>query len=163
MEKREKDEDKEEYVRWYLLRSRPQVRIWANACEGQSREQEKARRSFRPWHGSNVRERKKEDYVESQTAAHSKKVLARLMASPQAEVAHQMSPLLAYLGPEQHPCGAQPLDGGIMQEDTGSQRVGTPWGHHPGPWVNEGPLSRRSEWPIFMATKMEKRRRERRK
>ena len=39
-------------------------------------------------------------YKESQTAAHSKKVLGRLMASPQAKVAHQMSPLLTCVGPD---------------------------------------------------------------
>lgn len=157
MEKREKDEDKEEYVKWYLLRNGPQVRIWATACEGQSGEQEKARRSFRLWRGSNLGERKKEDYVESQTAAHSKKVLARLMASPQAEVAHQMSPLLACVGPDQHPCGAQQLDGGIMQEDTESQMVGPPRGtiqvHE---WMRVFSAGDFKQ-PIFMATKMEKR------
>lgn len=30
-----------------------------------------------------------------------------------------------------------------------SQVVVPPWGRHPGPWVNEGSLSRRSERPIF--------------
>lgn len=49
MGKREKDEDKEEYVKLYLLRSGPQVGICTKAYERQSREQEKVRRNFRLW------------------------------------------------------------------------------------------------------------------